>query len=365
MPHRSPGVTFHGASEKKVLIYRLGSIGDTVVALPALRRVAEAFPDAERRVLTHFPEGAKMAPMETILGPLNLVHGYFRYPLRTRDPRTLTELAREIRAWGPRVMVYLTPPRGRLKAFRDVLFFLTCGIRRFIGVPWTKGLQHCRKLDHADLWEPEADRLLRSIACLGNGMSGSPSTWDLGLTEAERAKARQALMNWSGRERFVCASIGTKAWVKDWGEDRWEELFRIFSARRPATGLVLVGSADEADLSNRLARAWKGPVLNLCGELTPRETAAAMERAAVFVGHDSGPMHLAAAVGTPCVAIFSGRNLPGEWYPFGKSHRIFYHKTPCFGCRLVDGCPHDKACIRSVTAQDVLCAMETFGTPES
>src|SRR6185437_9201364 len=89
-------------------------------------------------------------------------------------------------------------------------------------------------------------------------------------------------------------------------------------------GLVLVGAAGERERSDRLGRFWSGPVANLCGFASPRVSAAAMRRARMFIGHDSGPMHLAAAVGTRCVAIFSPKNRPGEWYPFGDRHKILY-----------------------------------------
>ena len=68
--------------------------------------------------------------------------------------------------------------------------------------------------------------------------------------------------------------------------------------------------------------------------MTPRETAAAFGRAASFIGHDSGPMHLAAAVGLRCTAVFSARNIPRVWFPYGDHHRVIYHRTSCAGCGL-------------------------------
>ena len=347
-------------SVKKVLIYRLGCIGDTVVALPALRLVARAFPYAQRKVLTVFPNGAKVAPMDSIIGPINLVHGYYCYPMSTRDPRTLLDLLRTIRQWKPEVLVYCNASRGRLKTVRDALFFKACGIRHLIGVPWTMDLQECRRTDNPELWESEARRLLRGLATLDNGLPAGSLNWDLKLTTEERATAEKALSCWPESCRFVCASIGTKACTKDWGFERWAALFRLFSLDAPGAGLVLVGSSDEHEPSDRLSREWQGPTLNLCGQLTPRETAAVMERAVFFAGHDSGPMHLAAAAGTPCIAIFSAQNLPGEWYPFGDCHRIFYQKTHCFGCRLTNTCPHDKICIKSISIDNVLESFREF-----
>ncbi|RLC87314.1 MAG: hypothetical protein DRI37_06285 [Chloroflexi bacterium] len=96
------------------------------------------------------------------------------------------------------------------------------------------------------------------------------------------------------------------------------------------------------------------PRLNLCGQLSPRETAAVLKKAELFIGHDSGSMHLSAAVKTPYVAIFSARNKPGKWYPFGNQHRILYHQVPCCGCNLVVCKQFDKICIRSITVSGVV-----------
>jgi len=346
-------------SAKRVLIYRLGSIGDTVVALPCFKLISRVFPNAERRVLTNFAEGNKMAPIDTVLGPMNLVHGYFRYPLNTRNPRKLWRLSRQIRSWSPDVLVYLAASRGRLKAFRDAFFFKTCGISKLIGVPWHHDRQCIRKpADNNDLWESEACRMARCIAKLGNAEPNTFESYDLKLTSAERQKAEKMLDGWKKTGQFIAASLGTKADTNDWELENWKSLFDQWSQVHPAVGMALIGSADEYRISEKVVATWKGPWLNLCGKLTPRETAAVLERAALFVGHDSGPMHLSASVGTSCVVIFSSRNKPGEWYPFGNRHRLLCHHIPCYGCRLVVCERFDKMCIRSITVEEVCTALD-------
>jgi len=71
----------------------------------------------------------------------------------------------------------------------------------------------------------------------------------------------------------------------------------------------MLGAADEQVRTELLLANWPGPKLNLCGQLSVRQSAAVLTHARVYLGHDSGPMHLAAAVGIPCVAVFSSRNL--------------------------------------------------------
>ena len=135
-----------GVGKKRILIYRLGSLGDTIVSLPALRLVQRSYPQAERWMLTNFSASSKAAPMARVLEGTGPVHGYIEYPLGLRDPRGLLRLRQEIHRLGPDVLIYLAAPRGRLKALRDAVFFRACGIPRLIGVPYSKTYQHPLKL---------------------------------------------------------------------------------------------------------------------------------------------------------------------------------------------------------------------------
>jgi ADP-heptose:LPS heptosyltransferase len=96
--------------------------------------------------------------------------------------------------------------------------------------------------------------------------------------------------------------------------------------------------------------------VNLCGRLTPRETAAVLEHAHVFLGPDSGPMHLAASVGVPCAIAFSARGLPGIWYPSGSQHQVIYHQTSCYGCNLETCIVEARRCLTSITVDEMVVA---------
>ncbi len=64
-------------------------------------------------------------------------------------------------------------------------------------------------------------------------------------------------------------------------------------------------------------------------------------------------MHLAAAVGTPCVAIFAARNIPRVWFPHGARHRVVYHEVDCMGCGLETCIVQRKKCLTSITVAEV------------
>lgn len=268
------------------------------------------------------------------------------------------QLRKEIKRWNPDTLVYLAEPRGLMKTLRDAMFFKLCGIKTIIGLPYTRSLEKNEWRENLSLFEHEAERLARCLRGLGDAGLEDPASWSLNLTRTEQERALEPLRNWGGKEKFIACSLGTKVPVKDWGQDNWSELLRRLAAKYTDFGLVLVGAANEYKLSEVLSQSWPGPRLNLCGTLTPRESAEALRGARVFIGHDSGPMHLAASVGTPCVAIFTARNLPGVWYPYGHQHKVIYHQTACFGCNL-DVCErHRMKCIRSITVDEVAQAMD-------
>ncbi|MDE3104605.1 MAG: glycosyltransferase family 9 protein [Acidobacteriota bacterium] len=343
---------------QRVLVYRLGSLGDMLVALPSFHLVARVFPAAERRLLTNVPVHAKAAPAASILGESGLVHGYMRYAVGTRNPWQLATLWWQIRSWKPDVLVYLGSARGQASAQRDARFFAWCGIAHQIGVPVTEAMQQNWLDPQTELYEFEAARLARNVHSLGDAQLDDPASWSLRLTPAEQQRAAEALLPAAGLP-VLAASIGTKQPAKDWGRDNWRSLLGALASRYPGHGLALLGSPEESADSAWAAQSWQltpgaGPVMNLCGSLTPRESAAVLARSRVFLGHDSGPMHLAAAVQTPCVAVFAARNKPRVWYPYGDQHRVLYHRTECWGCNLEVCTVEQKRCLLSITVAEVL-----------
>jgi ADP-heptose:LPS heptosyltransferase len=343
---------------KRVLIYRLGSLGDTTVALPCFHLIERTYPNAERILLTNFSVHAKAPASAAVLGDSGLVHGYMRYTVGTRSPLELLRLAREIRHFKPDILVYLMPVRSLKAVRRDKWFFmLACGISRIVGLPFESHLS--RDLDpETGLYEAEATRLARTIAALGDAGSAELANWDLRLDSEEKAAARSALGELAGKPLIVCGP-GTKMQAKDWGQENWQALLGRISTQYPGYGLALIGAKEDAEVSSYAALGWSGPVANLCGKLTPRQTAAVFDGASIFLGPDSGPMHLAAAAGVPCVIAFSARGLPGVWYPAGQNHRIVYHQVNCFGCNLETCVAEGRKCLTSITVDEMASAVES------
>ena len=184
---------------KRVLIYRLGSLGDMLVALPALHLVARAFPNAERRMLTNFPVNVKAPAAAAILGDSGLVQGYFRYAVGTRSPGGADEAVVAVATVAAGGAGVSGAARGVESARRDATFFRLCGIQRQIGVPLTRGHAAEPVAGGGAGVEPEAERLARNIAELGDAELESAASWDLRLDGgASDASGARRLIAWGG-----------------------------------------------------------------------------------------------------------------------------------------------------------------------
>lgn len=319
-------------SQPPILIYRLGSLGDTVVALPCFYAIERAYPGVRKIAVTNIPVSSKAAALEIILGPGGFIDGAIDYPVGSRSLRRLWALRRTIRATGARTLIYLAAPRGRRAALRDQVFFRLCGLRTIIGVPLDDDVQACRETP--DGMEPEAERLARALAALGPIDLADPANWDLRFTADERVRAAAALAPLGGRA-FLGINMGGKDASKDWGDANWQALIDRLAQTHGGLGLVAVGAQDDFERSGAVLSRWPGPVANLCGALSPRESGAALGGAALFIGHDSGPLHLAAAGGTQVLGLFGNLNRPRQWHPYGTRHRVI-HEMAGMGAITVD-----------------------------
>jgi ADP-heptose:LPS heptosyltransferase len=345
-------------SRDRILVFQIGSLGDTVISMPCYREIMRRHPDSERYLLTNFPIGKKMVQAEALLAPCGLIDGCVEYPMPLRGFRNIKDLYRRLRSLKVDILYYLIPEKRLSNAIRHYAFFRACGIKDIRGVPWTRDLRYPREVVPGKLWESEASRLLRTIGAQNKASAPDPNDRSLDLTSLERAAAAELLAGVPALKRFVAISVGGKVPINNWGDENWSAVLKILSASEPGLGIVFVGSQDERERNDLLAECWSGPKVNACGRLTPRETAAVIERAALFLGHDTGTLHLAAAVDTRVLGLFSARNVPGLWYSDRLGDRFLYNQPPCYGCGLsnVPDCPNGLVCMTSHSREEIVNA---------
>ena len=362
-PLSQPAATRSGpaALPQRVLVFHVGSLGDTLVALPSFWAVRDAFPQARRVMLTKtaargsIPVGREILEGSGLFDDYLLFdgdyHAYGNNPPRWRKWLGALALIRQLRAARFDLVVYLAPSvREPAQIERDLLFFRLAGIRQVIGA---RALGEHDAAAHV----PEAQRLLSRLA--GSTVPTPPlqrARRDLSLAAADRF----AVARWLADRPAVPANVGP--WVafapgsnlqsKLWPADRFEAVGRALIERFDIWPVV-VGGAEDAAVAERLVRAW-GRGTHAAGGLPVRQSAALLERCGLFIGNDTGTMHLAAACDVPCVALFSARDVPGKWEPMGARHRVLRKNVACAGCMLVRCEAQQQLCMRLIEVDEVV-----------
>ena len=304
-------------------------------------------------MLTNVPVHGKAPAASAVIGGTGLVHSYINYAVGERSPLALLKLVIAIRRYKPDLLVYLAKPRGEVAIVRDRRFFRVCGIRRIIGLP--EGDLAINLPLGNGFWEHEADRLARTIAPLGPIDTQAPGAFDMALSALEINQAASALAPLGERALIACGP-GTKMQAKDWGTPQWKGLLDRLAILYPTHGLVLIGAQDDHPVAEEASTAWTGRSLNLCGKLSPRGSAAVLARTELFMGPDSGPMHVASAVGVPCAVPFASRTRPGMWFPIGAAHRVLWHELPCSNCDLEVCIENQRRCLSTIKIEEMVAA---------
>jgi len=349
--NQSPGT----ASPENVCVFRIGQLGDTVVALPAVHRIAERHPGARITLITNAPAESFFVTAWDVLRHTGIFSGMLSYnAARASD---MLKLALACRKLQPAHLYYLSPPRSATQLRRDRAYFrLICGFRSITGLDG-QPVQVLRDAAGTLLvLPPESERLLRVVDASGV----SPAPPFLSPPPAAKSKATELLRPFAGR-MLVAIGHGSKMPAKKWFLDRYLAVTRRIVDRSPHAALVVFGGREDRAEGDQLVQAV-GPdrALNLAGATNIIESAAALARCAFYLGNDTGTMHLAAVMGLPCIAVFTSRDNPDAWAPWGDGHTILRRELACSGC-LLERCEIERMrCLDLISTEDVWAAVEPY-----
>ncbi len=347
--HRSPDSRL----PENVCVFRIGHFGDTIVALPAIHRIADRHPGSKITLITNAPSKDSFVTAWDVLRHTGIFDDVLFYD--TARTRQHLELAVACRRLQPAHLYYLSPPRSAPQLRRDRAFLrLLCGFRGITGIDGQSAPNLRDAAGELLVLPRECDRLLRVVEASGV----SPSPPFLTPPPAAENKAAELLRPFAGR-RLVAIGPGSKMPAKKWFLDRYLAVARRIVDRSPNAALVIFGAReDRAEGDQFVAAVGPDRALNLSGATDIIESAAALARCAFYVGNDTGTMHLAAVMGLPCVAVFTSRENRDVWAPWGDSHTILRRELGCSGCML-ERCEVERMrCLDLISTEDVWAAVE-------
>jgi len=337
----------------QVLFIRFSSLGDVLLATPAARGLKEALPGSRITFLTK----AMYAP---ILEENPNIHRIARLE-DADDGGRLPGLVRLCRGLGRFDAV--VDLHGNLRSrvacasvsAQRVLRYSKGALQRRL---WTLGWMR------PEASAPEHHVIRRYMeALVPLGVDPEPTSPEIHLRPEEEEAAAGLL-----RKRGLGMSSSYAVLIPGarWPNKRWTIEGFAAAGRwlRDGMGIepVVAGGAGEKERCDTVAEAIGGGTVCLAGETNLRELAALLKGARVAVGNDSGPGHIASAVGTPLVALFGPTSEVFGFRPFGSRSRVVSHDVSCRPCSLHGGesCPRGKrVCLDEIGPDEVIEAMRT------
>ena len=348
---------------RRVLVTKLRHHGDVLLASPVFTVLRRKLPEAELDALV-YRETACMLEGHPAIATIHTVDREWKRSGAWRQLRAEHGLLRELAARRFDLILHLTEhPRGAwLARLLRARYAVARELPRAHWL-WRASFTHYYRLPRArprHTVECNLDALrrvgLQPIDDDERALVLVPAAHDA-------ARARELMLQHGlARSRFLVLHPGSRWLFKSWTAERYAEL--VEAVARDGWRITVTGApeARERELVRatlaRLDPATRASVVDLCGALTLRELAALIGEARAFVGVDSAPMHIAAAMHTPVVALF-GPSGEAEWGPWRVAHRIVASNDhPCRPCGI-DGCGGGKLseCLTSLPASRVHAAL--------
>ena len=305
---------------RKVLILRLGAIGDVIRTTPMLRELRRMLPDARIDYLVNYNIKEVLEGNPNIDRIIDLKGQIYGKSFKTL--KTFYNAEKEIRREKYDLLINLEPH------YLSQMFVLWCNIPIVIG--WDR-LGEGFALNNRVRYDGTANEIEKALEVL-KFIGGYRKKTDLEiyLSKEDKVFARRLIKN-NGikRKKVVMSSGGTRNAFASETQRRWPaEKYKELAERLAERGflIIFVGDKYDKDVIREVSKDLKkGDYIDTSGKTTIKQMAAIIKKCDLFISHDSGPMHIAAAVKTPIIALF-GPTDPRRAAPMTKNTYVIYKK---------------------------------------
>ncbi len=336
----------------RILIVRTDRIGDVLLSTPVIKALRDNYPHAYIAMVVS-PYGKNIVEDNPYLDEVII---YDKDGKHKSWPRSI-KFARNLKKKRFDLAIILHPTNRM-----HLLTFLS-GIRRRIGYDrkfgflLTNRIKHTKHLGQKHELEYALD-LVRYLGIepkdriLFMPLKTESEAWVEELFKQEGIKKT---------DRLLAINPGASCPSKIWPNERFADVASRLIEKYGFRVLVITGPKDLA-LAENVIKHMHQPAINLAGKTSVSGLASVLKRCDLFISNDSGPVHIACAVGIPVISIF-GRDQKGlgpvRWGPIGKKDKILHKEVGCIEC-LAHNCTKGFACLKAITVDDVVNAADSI-----
>ena len=332
---------------KNILVVDLGGIGDLILSIPFLRGIKKSFPDCSVSVLCAKRAGDLLLSQPYIdkiyptdMSPMNLLHTSFQMRKNRFD-----------------LAVNLMPETSLYAATKMCILFFLINAREWAGRNTEgRGFFYTIKILENKMQEENEvvlyGRLLRAI-----GGNNYDETLEFRIPQGLKLEAKKLLKNEAKNEHIplskplIAVNPGSDWTSKRWPIERYGELLQRLHLKYPLAQFIILGTQKEINLASYLKNSVGKNIYILSGKTNLSMLPALLQHTDLLITNDSGPSHIARAIGIPVVTLV-GPGLPGYAKVRGRSESIvLQHPVACYPClkRVCD----DLRCWKSISVDEV------------
>ncbi len=323
----------------RILIVKLSSLGDVLHSLPTLEALRSIYPQGHITWLVEDTYAPVLAGHPALDEVWPVPRPRFQNDRFLGNVWDVLQMARRLREEPFDLVIDL---QGLLKS---AVWVTLARSKRKLGYDRTRELSYLALTERLSPYDPEAHAVWRYLNVARHlGAPVVEPRFRLGLPLAEDVSH---LVSGGGGRPLVILHPGARWPSKLWPSAHWARLADWLAGEK-GFQVVITGSPGDRELAGKIVALTDTPLLNLSGRTSLADLAALLKEARLAVTTDTGPMHLAAALGTPVAALF-GPTAPWRTGPFGEGHEVVRLTLPCSPC-FQRQCPEPR-CLTELTPE--------------
>lgn len=337
---------------KRVLAIRLDSLGDVLLTTPAIRAIKETLPAAHVTLLTS-PIGAEVGRLSAGIDDVIVYQAPWMDPHQALPQDSEREMAtirllKEKRFDG--AIIFTSYRQSPLPA-AYMCYLADIPLRHGATADGAGSLLTTRHKHPPDLIH-EVERGLDLVDAIGFTSAKKELALEVGSGEVERMRSELSQRGVDCTKPLAVVHPGCNFQARTYP---WSSYVKVADllVERLNCEVVFTGSENERGLVDTIQRWMKQPSRSMAGETDLKRLAALIKTANIVVTNNTGPMHIAAAMKTPVVALFALTNPPSQWGPWMVPHRLLNKPAPCAYC-YNRACPTGHECLTLVTPEEVV-----------
>jgi len=333
---------------KKILLIRLRRIGDVILTTPAISALRQGFPTASISYIIERPyrelvEGNPNLDKVIVLEKKQGLKDFFKLTRTIRKENY--DVVLDFHG-GPRASLITLFSRAKLKVGYRIKF------KNFI---YNIRLPRSPKEGYFH----SVENHINLVKALGVDVKSLPPLYLPQARNTESEKVKKFIdENSLGGSKIITIHISAGNEFRNWGVDNLVQLTNLL-AQRPDVKIVLLGTSEDQKAEEEILKKSTASILSLVGRLNLREVKEFISHSSLFVGPDSGPMHIAASTSTPIVALF-GPTLPAHFAPWQTKAFVIEKELDCRPCKQRRCIHEDFRCLRGIEPEEVYQACLRF-----